>query len=150
MITRKILTAGAVLSILSMGATSVVASAAPTSKTFAINAMGANEMGRGDSMSSAFARGTITVNTLKHNVCYEIMTHDLKNITMSHLHLGKKGAEGNVVVTLNVMDFNLKAMGHACVTVPAMTAKQIFANPTGYYFNVHTKQYPNGAVRAQL
>ena len=150
MIARKILTAGAVLSVLSVGATAAVASAAPTAKTFAINARGVNEMGKGDSMSSAFARGTITVNTLKHDVCYEITTHDLKNITMSHIHLGKKGVEGNVVVTLNVKDFNLKAMGHACVSVPAATAKQIFDNPTGYYFNVHTKQYPNGAVRAQL
>ena len=150
MIARKILTVGAVLSVLSVGATAAVASAAPTSKTFVINAVGSNEMGKGDSMSGAYAKGTITVNTLKHDVCYEITTHDLKNITMSHIHLGKKGVEGNVVVTLNVMDFNLKAMGHACVTVPARTAKQIFANPTGYYFNVHTKQYPNGAVRAQL
>ena len=150
MIARKILAAGAVLSVLSVGATAAVASATPTSKTFAIKALGANEMGKGDSMSSAFATGTITVNTLKHDVCYEITTHDLKNITMSHIHLGKKGAEGNVVATLNVMDFNLKAMGHACVTVPAAVAKQIFANPTGYYFNVHTTLNAGGAVRGQM
>ena len=150
MIARKILTAGAVLSVLSMGATTAVVSAAPTSKTFAVNAGGANEMGKGDVMSSATAKGTITVNIAKHNVCYEIRTSYLKDITMAHIHLGKKGVNGNVVVTLNVKDFNLKARGHACVTVPAAVAKQIFANPTGYYFNVHTKKYPNGAVRAQL
>ena len=127
-----------------------MASAAPTSKTFTINARGSNEMGMGDSMSSANASGTITVNIAKHDICYEITTHDLKNITMSHIHLGKKGIEGKVVVTLNVMDFNLKNMGHTCVKVPASVAKQIFSNPTNYYFNVHTKKYPNGAVRAQL
>ena len=107
-------------------------------------------MGKGDSMSGAFASGTITVNTAKHNICYEITTHDLKDMTMSHIHLGKKGVEGKVVVTLNVKNFNMKAMGHACVKVSAGVAKQIFANPSHYYFNVHTRQFPNGAVRAQL
>ena len=150
MIIGKMLTAGIALSVLSVGVTAAVASAAPTSKTFAITARGSNEMGKGDSMSAAYASGTITVNTAKHDVCYEITTHDLKNITMSHIHLGKKGIEGKVVVYLNVKDFNLKNMGHACVNVPAAVAKQIFSNPANYYLNVHTKQYPNGAVRAQL
>ena len=150
MIIGKLLTAGVALSVLGVGATAAVSSAAPTSKTFTVNARGANEMGKGDVMSSAYAGGTITVNTAKHDICYEITTHNLKNITMSHIHLGKKGIEGNVVVTLNAMEFNLKNMGHACVNVTAAVAKQIFSHPANYYFNVHTKMYPNGAVRAQL
>jgi len=36
------------------------------------------------------------------------------------------------------------------VTVDATVAAAILAHPKGYYVNVHTAAFPNGAVRGQL
>ncbi len=34
--------------------------------------------------------------------------------------------------------------------LPAATITNIFANPTGFYYNLHNGPFPNGAVRDQL
>jgi len=37
-----------------------------------------------------------------------------------------------------------------CVPASTTLIGAIAANPSGYYVNIHNKQYPGGAVRAQL
>jgi hypothetical protein len=34
--------------------------------------------------------------------------------------------------------------------IAAALISQIRMNPTGFYINVHTSQFPNGAIRGQL
>jgi hypothetical protein len=42
------------------------------------------------------------------------------------------------------------AMAARTSTVDATLLGQIFANPSGYYVNIHTGDFPNGAAGGQL
>jgi hypothetical protein len=64
----------------------------------------------------------------------------------AHIHKGAAGTSGNIVVPLPGASY--KASG--CVSASGTLLKAIEANPHGYYVNIHSKQYPSGAVRAQL
>ena len=122
--------------------------ALPTTATFHFVANEAGEPGGHGIMTPAYAKGTITVNSKTDHVCSQIVTKGLVNITAAHIHRGVKGVNGPVVVA-----FVTKSIGTgklSCIIVPAASAKAIIKNPTGFYINVHTKKFPNGAVRAQL
>lgn len=145
---KKILLAGTALGALTLGLAPVVAGAAAKSKTFVIDATGRGVSGGMGLKTSGYAKGTITVNTATNQVCYRIMDKGLGSIQLAHIHAGKKGIDGGVVVTLNVKDFNSKTA--TCVKVSAPIVRSMFKTPGLYYFNVHTAAFPNGAVRAQL
>jgi CHRD domain len=79
-------------------------------------------------------------------------TLSVSNITLpaaaAHIHLGAAGVAGPVVVTLVTPDADGNVQG--CVAVDRALVKQILMNPAGYYVNVHTSDFPAGAVRGQL
>jgi len=74
--------------------------------------------------------------------------------TLGHLHQGKAGVNGAVVVPL----FNAAAGLPASITGVAGTASGIdrkvteglARTPDGFYTNLHTAEFPGGAVRGQL
>jgi hypothetical protein len=150
MIKKKIYVAGALLSLLGQFAGVVDASAAPSSKTFVVDATGQGVAGGMGIATAGYAKGTFTVNTSTNKICYRIIDHGLGIVQAAHIHAGKKGIDGGVVVTLNVKSFNATSKSQACVKVTGAVAKSVFKFPSAFYFNVHTKAYPNGAVRAQL
>ena len=51
-----------------------------------------------------------------------------------------------MVIPLNVTGTD----GDECSAVQHEVAKAILANPAGYYVNVHTADFPKGAIRGQL
>jgi hypothetical protein len=66
----------------------------------------------------------------------------------AHIHAGAAGKSGDVKVPLETPDAS--GAVKSCATVDPAVLKEIMANPAGYYVNVHTAEYPNGAVRGQL
>jgi hypothetical protein len=80
--------------------------------------------------------------------------------TQAHIHPGAAGASGGVF--LGIQGFS--GAGTTPIQIPNGTANgaftgtpisqeqatQVVANPSGYYFNVHTSLNPGGAVRGQL
>ena len=91
---------------------------------------------------------TVKIDTAKNQVCYTLTVEKIAPATMAHIHKAPADAAGPVAVPLNKPDANGKAEG--CATVAPEVAKDIAANPAGYYVNVHNGEFGAGAVRGQL
>jgi hypothetical protein len=130
-----------------LGAGGSVASAG--GRTFATTLSGANEVpGPGDPDGSGTA--LITLNQGRGEVCFSITVSDLSlPATAAHIHEAPAGVAGPVVVTLSPPDETGSSSG--CVSdVDQGLIKDIRKNPAEYYVNVHTTDYPGGAIRGQL
>ena len=117
--------------------------AAQGERTFTTTLTGAAEVpGPGDPDGSGTA--TVTVSIPKKQVCYNVQVSGIGEPTAAHIHEGAAGAAGPPVVTLD------PPTGEACVEATANVAAKILARPALYYVNVHTAEFPAGAVRGQL
>lgn len=81
-------------------------------------------------------------------VCWDLSTKGLTDVTAAHIHKGAAGASGPPVVPFTAPD--AKGASKGCANASADVAKDLVANPAGYYVNVHTKAAPAGAIRGQL
>ena len=121
-------------------------SKAQDGKSMTVQLSGAAEVpGPGDAHGSGTA--TLTLNQDKGEVCYSISVRDLQTPTMAHIHMGAMGKAGGVKVP-----FEKAADGSwkGCANVDKALLTDIMTNPGNYYVNVHTAEFPNGAVRGQL
>jgi hypothetical protein len=98
--------------------------------------------------SGGAGKAAVTVNTKTRQVCWTFTK--LKNIdtpVAAHIHKGKKGVNGLIVVDFATPKYKSKG----CVTAASKAlAKDIATNPKNYYVNIHTKKFPGGAIRGQL
>ena len=67
--------------------------------------------------------------------------------TPAHLHVGTEGHLGTIALGLSTGP-HLHHQG--CVRVNPALTKKLRSDPSGYYVEIPSKQYPHGAVRAQL
>jgi hypothetical protein len=92
---------------------------------------------------------TIRLRAGQAQICFQLTVSNLTlPATAAHIHEGAAGIAGPVVVTLTAPDGTGTASG--CVRVARPLVSAILANPAGYYVNVHTTDFPDGAVRGQL
>jgi len=73
-----------------------------------------------------------------------------ETISAAHIHKGKKGENGDVVIELDAEAID---EGKAAeVEVEPDLAKRIIDNPEGWYINTHSESFqpPSGVARAQL
>ena len=113
---------------------------------FSAKLSGDNEVGGGDPDGS----GTAAVKTRGTEVCYDIKWTGI-DATMSHIHKAAAGANGDVVVPFFANESPLDASSKSgCVEAKASVVKAIAANPSNYYVNVHSPEFPKGAIRGQL
>ncbi|HEX9697286.1 MAG TPA: CHRD domain-containing protein [Actinomycetota bacterium] len=109
---------------------------------------GANEVpGPGDADGTGTA--IVTLNKGRGEVCWQL---NVSNITLpaaaAHIHRGEAGVPGPVVVTLSAPAADGEAIG--CTSADKSLIDAIRLNPSDYYVNVHTSDFPAGAVRGQL
>lgn len=116
-------------------------------ETYRTTMAGAQEVpGPGDPDGTGTAE--VHVVDALNRVCYEI--HDVRNIdpvTAAHIHRGASGVAGPPVVNLE-----LPSDGHSkdCKDIAGSLGDEIKRMPQMFYVNVHTAQYPDGAIRGQL
>lgn len=90
-------------------------------------------------------KGTAEVKITGTKVCWEFYTARVGTLLAAHIHKGRAGTSGPVVVPLGKA-FHAKG----CTTTTAPIARAILADPGAYYVNVHNATYPGGALRGQL
>ena len=80
-------------------------------------------------------------------LCVAIHVRGTDAPTAAHIHQAASGAAGPVVVTLPAPIFNHV---YNCMDIDPALYTQIAADPAGFYVNVHTTDFPKGAMRGQL
>ena len=81
-------------------------------------------------------------------VCWRFAhLHGFTDATIAGIRSGARGQSGGSVVALGAGP-RLRHQG--CVGVSPALSKKIWAEPSHYNVNIESKQYPQGAVRAQL
>lgn len=106
---------------------------------------GANEPGGGDPDGTGIAR--VETNDTLNTVCADLEVREIGIVTAAHIHRGGAGVNGPPVVNLDPPDDN---DSDDCDTVSDTLIDEIRRNPGGFYVNVHTADYPDGAIRGQL
>jgi hypothetical protein len=131
-----------VLAILAL--TSIAAGGRPFTTTLT----GAAEVpGPGDPDGSGTA--SLTLNPGLEQVCFELSVSNIAlPATGAHIHIGTADVAGPVVVPLTAPDASGTSSG--CVHADRDLILAILQNPEGYYVNVHSTEFPAGAVRGQL
>jgi hypothetical protein len=83
-------------------------------------------------------------------MCYSILVIGIDRPTAAHIHRGPAGVNGGIVVPLSPPVGG--GMGHVsdCIAIDPAIGKNIRADSAGFYVNVHTGKFPNGALRGQL
>jgi hypothetical protein len=120
----------------------VTAGALAANKTFTVSMNGKSETPKG----APNGKGTAKITLESGKVCFKLSWSGIGTPNASHIHKGKKGVAGQVVIPL----FGGAPKHSGCVKVAQSLINKIKKNPAGYYVNVHTAKFPAGAIRAQL
>lgn len=89
---------------------------------------------------------SITIDPATGEICVDLRVANIAPATMAHIHRGAPGVAGPVVVPLTPPN----TVSAQCVMATPVLATEIAANPAGFYVNVHTADFPGGAVRGNL
>jgi hypothetical protein len=123
-----------------------VLSATKGGKAFTIVLTGEAETPAGDPVATGSA--TVRMRAGQGQVCYRIAAAHLPPAVAAHIHQAPAGAAGNVVVPLKTPNANGQSSG--CAAAKRSLVASMLAKPANFYVNVHTSEFPGGAVRGQL
>jgi hypothetical protein len=102
----------------------------------------------GDSDGTGVA--LITINVGQKTICWKTSVSNIGlPATASHIHNAPAFIRGPIMVTLSPPDATGNATG--CLSgLDQALLRDILQQPEQYYVNVHTSEFPAGAVRGQL
>lgn len=113
-------------------------------RKFETRLTGAAEVPPGDPDGKGEAE--VVLNQGQGRICFEIEVENLATVVAAHIHIGAANVAGPVVVSFDPVVNGFEG----CVTADPDLIKAIRQNPSNYYVNVHTTEFPAGAVRGQL
>jgi hypothetical protein len=116
-------------------------------RVFRVVLAGENETPAGDPVATGAA--TVRVRSGRARVCYSLVARDLSGRAVAaHIHRGAAGTAGPVVIPLKTPNAGGRASG--CAKTRKSLVRAILRRPSRYYVNVHTREFPGGAIRGQL
>ena len=90
----------------------------------------------------------ISLNEPRGRLCWTISVSGVDGITAVTLHAGADGHVGDALVSLSIPRADGTSTG--CVHADPGLIAAITANPSGFYVNVTSTAFPEGAIRGQL
>lgn len=141
---------------LTVGVALLVPAAPASAKVakFETSLSGANEVpDPGDPDGSGAAQ--IRIDVRRERVCFALVVLDITlPADLAHIHEGVAGVAGDIVVTLKppaeVAGSGIGVSTGCVRNQPRGLLRNIRRHPHMYYVNVHTSDFPGGAVRGQL
>jgi CHRD domain len=144
----------AVLTMSSYGLTSLASAQGPP--TIVVNLTGSEEVPPVQTEATGIAE---FIPMGMDSVAYSVNASNIQGVTAGHIHLGAKGENGPIVVTLFKYDTPMNMVSeNGTITADKlegpMAGKEISDLATAggngtLYVNVHTEQNPNGEIRGQ-
>jgi hypothetical protein len=104
------------------------------------------DSGVGDPDGFGSAAGVVDGNQL----CFGLTVKNLDPPVAAHIHSGKAGENGPVVVPLAPPASGDPGTSSGCVFVDPALLDVLLSHPGEYYWNVHTGAFPGGAIRGQV
>ena len=106
----------------------------------------------GDSPGDPDGSGSasIVIDVEAGTACWDLTAEGIEPVTQSHIHIGAEGESGDVVVPLDVDGFEGTSEGCIEPMEDAAVLQDIVDDPAGYYVNLHTADFPAGAIRGNL
>lgn len=107
---------------------------------FDIELNGANEVGAGD--PDGIGMGTLKIDGATNEIVWDFGANNIYvPIIGFHIHNAPAGMNGPVVVNFN---------GMFSGSLTSVVAQDILAKPSDFYLNLHTQEFPGGAIRGQV
>jgi minor extracellular serine protease Vpr len=132
----------------------VITTSIPTTLSAELN--GQNEIspegdpGAGDPDGTGTATVNVASDSQSGRLCFAISAADIElPAAAAHIHAGPAGVNGDIVVPLTPPGADGTSSGCVEDVSPALLTA-IKADPADYYVNVHTSDFPAGAIRGQL
>jgi hypothetical protein len=105
-------------------------------------------------------RAVIKVNAKKRRVCFDLSWRRIASPTRAHIHEGRRGVAGDIVVSLfeNTtapdtfipLPDSIRSVQGCTGGLQRALLRDIRDNPRRFYVNVHNEPFPGGAIRGQL
>jgi hypothetical protein len=98
-------------------------------------------------------RGGFTALIEGDQVCFGLTVDNIATPRAAHIHRGRRNQNGPIVITLSEPSSGDPGAASGCVSPDGGNTAvlgEIRAHPNRFYANVHTGDFPNGAVRGQL
>ncbi|MBA3328570.1 MAG: CHRD domain-containing protein [Solirubrobacterales bacterium] len=83
-------------------------------------------------------------------LCFGLTVKNLGAPAAAHIHRGRKDVNGPVVITLTAPQAGDPGASSGCVAVAGDLARDLLRHPNRFYWNVHTAEFPGGAIRDQV
>ena len=115
-------------------------------RAFQVALSGDAETPAGDPVGTGTA--TVRLRAGQGQVCYQLAAKNLPAAVAAHIHRGDSGSAGPVVIPLTTP--NAAGASSGCASAARTLVKAILADPGSFYVNVHTSEFPGGAIRGQL
>jgi len=114
--------------------------------------------------SHAQGEATFRLSRDGNSLSYKIITANIDDVTLAHIHVGARGTSGPVVVNLYPIGLPVAGRASGVLAEGSITSADLVGPGAGYplsalvdamaagltYVDVHTLQYPEGEIRGQL
>jgi hypothetical protein len=101
----------------------------------------------GPGAGSGSGRAEVTVAPGGAEVCFSLEVDGLEGVSAAHVHEGRPGTAGPIAVTLEAP---VEGTADGCADSTTSIVDGLVSGDRSFYVNVHTDDFPDGAVRGQL